>query len=184
MEVRPEIQLKVVLKALPDVILPAIDPANKLAHEQTQLAIGTLQMVAKRLPIAFRYDRDELERYVALSKGLIAEVGATIKSSGMADLEHLATHAADVLDRARAEPVELENAALSLRSAVCELMQEPEVVGNTQVKASMGRLILDASKIELERERALVVDMGFDTDTASLKPIEQQLAPIGKREIR
>lgn len=184
MEVRPEIQLKVVLKALTDVILPAIDPANKLANEQTRLAIGTLQMVAKRLPIAYRYDRDELERYVALSKEVMAEIGPLLESADLAALQGLTSQAADVLDRARAEPVELEETALKLRNCVSTLMEAPAIAANKTAKARMGRLILNASKTELERERALVVDMGFDTDAASLTPIEQQLAPVCKRENR
>ena len=52
MELRPSLQVKIVLKALTDVVLPAVDPNNKLAQEQARLCIGTLQIMASRLPLS------------------------------------------------------------------------------------------------------------------------------------
>lgn len=177
MDIRPEIQIKVILKALTDVILPAVDPANKLAQEQTRLAIGTLQLVAKRLPIAYRYDRNELDRYVELSRELSARVDRDAGGAALGGLQALALQGADVLDRARAEPAELERAIMDLRDTVGAVIETVSASGNAEARAAVRRLVLAAAKTELERERALVVDMNWETDHRThAPPIEQQLA--------
>lgn len=179
MEIRPDIQIQTILKALVDVILPAVDPENKLAQEQTRLAIGTLQLVAKRLPIAYRYDRDELNRYVGLSRGLIAQVGKKAGGRVVTGLEALAAHGADVLDRARAEPAEMEKAIFDLRAMIGELIEAVHAGGDAAAQAAIRQLVLAAAKQELERERAAVVDMGWETDPRThAAPIEAQLPPV------
>lgn len=179
MDVRPDIQLKVVLKALTDVILPAVDPDNKLAQEQTRLAIGTLQLVAKRLPIAYRYDRDELNRYVGLSRDLLSQLDQKAGGASLAALDHLVQRGADIVDRARAEPAEMEQAIMDLRASVGALVETVSASGNAEAKATVKRLVLAAAKTELERERALVVDMNWETDPRThAPPIESQLPPV------
>jgi len=180
MDVRPDIQLRSMVKAMIDVVLPAVDPDNKLAQEQARLIIGTLQLVAKRLPIAYRYDRDELERYVALSRDLVAQVGPALGGQAISDLEQLAARGSDVLDRARAEPAELEQAIFDLRDSVSGLILAARNVTDPETRARLRKLILASSKVELDRERALVVDMGFEPDPAKIPPpIERQLRPVG-----
>jgi hypothetical protein len=179
MEVRPDLQIQVILKALRDVILPAVDKDNKLAQEQTHLAIGTLQLMAKFLPIAYRYDRDELDRYVGLSRDLIAQVGSKTDATAVSNLKTVAARGADVLERARAEPAEMEKAACDLRATVGELIEAVHAGSDNAAKASVQKLILAAAKPELERERAVVIDMGWETDPSThAPPIEKQLPPV------
>jgi hypothetical protein len=47
MELRPTLQLKAVIKAMTDVVLPALDPKNQLAQEQANLCIRTLQILLR-----------------------------------------------------------------------------------------------------------------------------------------
>jgi hypothetical protein len=70
MELRPAFLLQTIVKAMSDVILPAVDPNNKLAQEQARLVIGMLNLVSSRLPLMYRYDRDELSRFLALASTL------------------------------------------------------------------------------------------------------------------
>ncbi|MCK9285355.1 MAG: hypothetical protein M0P39_13860, partial [Rhodocyclaceae bacterium] len=60
MDLRPALQVQTVIKAMTDVVLPAVDPNNKLAQEQARLVIGMLHLVMQRQPLMYRYDRDEL----------------------------------------------------------------------------------------------------------------------------
>jgi hypothetical protein len=180
MEVRPDLQIQVILKALKDVILPAVDKDNKLAQEQTHLAIGTLQLMAKFLPIAYRYDRDELDRYVRLSRDLLAQIGNKADGTAINNLKTVATHGADVLERARAEPAEMEKAVFDLRATVGELIEAVHAGSDGTAKTAVQKLILAAAKPELERERAVVIDMGWETDPSThAPPINTQLPPIG-----
>lgn len=180
MDVRPEIQIQAMVKAMIDVVLPAVDADNKLAQEQARLIIGTMQLVAKRLPIAYRYDVDELRRYVGLARDMIAAVGSGVDAELVADLKALVTRSDDVLDGARSEPAEVENAAFELRAVVGRLVQEASQANtDAGIKKSVRKLVLDASKVELDREVALVSDMGFCNPLeAPRPPIEQQLPPV------
>jgi len=185
MDIRPEIQIRSMIKAMIDVVLPAVDAHNKLAQEQSRLIIATLQLIAKRLPIAYRYDRDELERYVALAQELTEEFGPANAGPSATDLQRLAAQGADILKRAQAEPAELEEAIFELRDRVSALVGEIGAVQDTAVKARLRKVILAASKTELDRERALVVDMGFEADPANVPaPIEMQLPMVGQRHSR
>jgi hypothetical protein len=177
MDVRPELQIQTMIKAMVDVVLPAVDPNHRMAQEQARLVIATLRLVAQRLPIAYRYDRDELERYAALARDVLVQIGAAVPAPTTATLERLVARASDVLDRARAEPAELEAATFEMRAAVGELIQSVDVSGDAPARTRLRKLILEAARTELQRERALVVDMGFETGTAAVPPpIEKQLA--------
>ena len=45
MDVRPELQITSMMKAMEDIVLPAVDPDNRLAQEQARLVIATLRLV-------------------------------------------------------------------------------------------------------------------------------------------
>ena len=179
MEVRPEIQIRAMIKAMVDVVLPAVDPEQKMAQEQARLVIGTLGLIAGRLPVAYRFDRDQLDRYVSLSRELVALDRANGGGGQtLSRLESLAERGADVLKRARAEPSELEFMVFDLRAEVSRLLQSIHNTASPEKWAKVNKLILATSKLELERERALVVAMGFEPDPGSISPIESLLPPV------
>ncbi len=181
MDVRPDLQLQSMIKAMNDIVLPAVDVDNRLAQEQARLIIATLQLVAKRLPIAYRYDRDELGRYLALSRDLLAQVGTSLSDPLVSHLEQLLSEGADVFERARAEPAELEQSVFALRAAVGDLIQETRTRNDTRCRAAVRKLVLAAAKVELDRERALVVDIGFEADPNDMPlPILEQLPPVNR----
>ena len=68
MQMRPEIQIQSILKAMIDVVLPAVDPKNPLAQEQARLVMGMLTVMAGQLPRQYRFDCDELSRLLKLSQ--------------------------------------------------------------------------------------------------------------------
>ena len=179
MEVRPEIQIRAMIKAMVDVVLPAVDPEQKMAQEQARLVIGTLGLIASRLPVAYRFDRDQLDRYVSLSRELVALDKANGEGGqAVSKLESLAERGADVLSRARAEPSELESTVFDLRAEVSSLLQTLHKSSSPEKWNKVNKLILDASKTELDRERALVVAMGFEPKPGSIPPIESLLPQV------
>lgn len=176
MQLRPEIQITSMIKAMTDVILPAVDPGNKLAVEQSQLIVGMLSLMARQLPIQFQFDRDELGRLLASSSDLkkLASADPTVKSC----LDRLAScesAAATVLRQCTVDPAELLVAIREVRQAMGDVVQ---VLGQTddldkQLKAE--RVILDMSKEQLLRDRALVVMQGFERNPAALPSLESLL---------
>lgn len=174
MEMRPTLQILGMIKAMTEVVLPAVDPEHKMAQEQARLVIGMLQLMRQQLPLQFRYDRTELDRYVTLSVQLQQQVQGSAKTQGaMKDLSASAAGAAKVLDRARAEPGELEAAVFELRAKVGALVQAVGADGESAGQDALKHLILDAAKDQLERERSWLIAMGYESDPSSVPPIER-----------
>ena len=107
MDIRPDIQIQSMIKAMIDVVLPAVDPEHKMAQEQARLVIGTLHLIAKRLPLAYRYDCDELHRYVVFARELTSEMGDQLGATGVDELNRLAALGGEILDAARSDPPEI-----------------------------------------------------------------------------
>ena len=64
MQLRPQIQIQTIIKAMMEDVIPALDQTNQLAMQSAQLTIGTLTMIAQHLPLEYRYDCDELARLI------------------------------------------------------------------------------------------------------------------------
>lgn len=183
MQLRPANQIPSLIKALTEVVLPAIDPANTLAQEQARLVIGTLAAILPRLALEYRYDRDELQRSLALAQRLQAALpGAAGAATSLQELAASAAIGAAVMERARAEPAELQEAVRGLRSSVGALIQAVYAQDDSTARASVSTLVQDAAGEQLLRERAWLVGYGFEPDPALIPPIESLLAPVKPAE--
>lgn len=180
MQLRPDIQIQAVLKAFTDVILPALDPANPLAQEQARLCMGHLGLVAARLSLQYRYDRDELERSVSTTRRIRQQSGLpALAPLAVQALAGCQAQAEDVLERARAEPQELIDAVRALREATGKLIKEafendPQGAHTSELQREVSR----SSKEQLLRERSWVLPQGFEADPSAIPAIETLLAPV------
>lgn len=180
MELRPAFQIKAVIKAMTDVILPAVDPEHKLAQEQARLCIGTLQLVLNRLPLDFAFQRDELERFLALARAL-ANAAASQPAAGeaLAELSQTAEKGADVLQRAQADPAELETANFDLREKIGALV--PRLYANAELAEleDVSNLLIENAGEQLVRDRAWLIDQGWEANPDALPPIETLICKQG-----
>lgn len=176
MELRPSLQVKIVLKALTDVVLPAVDPNNKLAQEQARLCIGTLQIMASRLPVAFRYDCDELGRMIALAGNLAeAAAGKSVDADALAALGASRAKAADTLDRAKAAPEDIEQASFELRERIGALIPLLYSANDLDTLKDVGKLITENAREQLIRDRSWLIGQGWEPDPKAIPPIESLL---------
>lgn len=65
-------QLSIVRNTLQQVVLPALDPANKPAGEQLQLSIKTLDACLALLPYRRKFVREQLKLGIAMADELLA----------------------------------------------------------------------------------------------------------------
>jgi hypothetical protein len=173
MELRPGFLLQTIVKAMSDVILPAVDPNNKLAQEQARLVIGMLNLVNSRLPLMYRYDRDELSRFLALASTL-QSLAKDLPGAGeaVAALDSTLESGADVLRRAAAEPGELEVANFNLREKIGALItavySTTDFTKLEQIKAA----ITSHAREQLLRDRSWLISQGWEPDPAAIPDIE------------
>ena len=167
MQLRADIQLQSVIRALTEVVLPAVDSGNALAVEQTQVVIGMLQLMAARLPLQFRYDCDELTRLLALCRALQAHDNGALRN---------AIHAgAEVLDRAQAGPDEVLQAIRELRALSGAVITAIYSDGDDAAREQVAREVLAHAEQQLLRERAWALPQGWESQPESFPPIEDLL---------
>jgi hypothetical protein len=177
MQTRPDLQIKSILKAMNDVVLPAVDPNNKLAQEQVRLCMGLLGLMARQLPLQFRFDCDELARLTAFAAELqgIATGGGEHTREAIAELEARGAEASALLDRAKAAPSEIERSVRTLREATGALISSVFRDGDATVQDRVQKATLAMSKEQLLRERAWVITQGWEPDPKAVPPIEELL---------
>ena len=178
MELRTEIQIKSMIKALTDVVLPAVDPINQLAVEQTRLVIGMLSLMSQQLPIQFQFDRDELQRLLGFTATLLTDEAP--EPGYAAALEHLAaTHRAGarVLEHCVVDPATLLQAVHDLRAATSDLVAAVPATEDSAVIERVERTVMVHAKEQLLRDRSLLLPQGWELDPGAIPAIETLLAP-------
>jgi len=171
-QLQPEIILVSTIKSLRDVVAPAVDPTNKLAQEQVQVAIGLLSLLAQRLPHQFRFACDELQRLLEFANSLQT---LTTDANNATTLSETIALSADVMRRAQAEPHELETAIRALREITSTSVDATYRTASSDEKSQVKKLVLDYSAEQLKRDRAWVIAQGWEEHPENLASIETLL---------
>ena len=179
MDIKPDIQIQVMIKAMEDTVLPSVNREDPMAFEQANLVLKSLRVLQARLPIWFSYTLDELNRYIQLS----AEVLSLVVSEGPAyrELQSASQEAERLNSEPGVLPQQMEESIGRCRTAIVRLMAEAEAAGQIIVGSEVGKKILDAAALQLQRERAWLVPFGFEADIEPDNDIEKQLAPFLKK---
>jgi len=177
MQMRPAIQLQSIMKSMKDNVLPAIDPTNKLAVEQAKLIVGMLNLMSQCMDLEYRYDRDELERTIGFATLLQRQAkGGPDTKAAQEDLASAVARGADVLDRAKAEPSELEDTVRTLRARAGAVVQAICAEGDPESKEAVRESVLANAKEQLLRERSWLIMQGWEADPSEVPPIESLIA--------
>ncbi len=171
MYLRPSLQLATSLRAMTEVIIPAIDQSNKMAVEQAHLVVGMLSLLNTYLPVSFAYDMDELQRSVALHD----EIVRITKSPPPAEpASHEAAEVAAARTLLEAPPIspdQLELAVRTMRAALGALVTTTFEHGDEEERQAVGRAVLTSAKDQLLRERVLMVSQGWESQPETLPPL-------------
>lgn len=157
-----DLQLKVVLKALREVVLPAVDPANGVALEQLHLAMMTVDLVRGQMPFRHQRIRQELRN----ARDLAAQV-ADAGGSGIA--VDLIAEAEAALGDPEGSEAALDAIRLRILSAV------EEVVATSGGKAEIARAVIAATRPQTLLTRAWCAPAGFEVDPQHVPPLDSLL---------
>lgn len=172
MELHPSLQIRTLLKSMSEVILPAVDPVNKPAVEEARQVIAMLQLLLQRAPLQYRYDRDELARFLELSAALqnhargIPAVAAQVQA-----LTDTAAAGADVLERACIEPADLQAASGALRERIGGLLSAIYAQDDWSNLGNITACVNTHAQGQMLRERAWLAPQGWEGDAAGLPDI-------------
>ncbi|MDE2596601.1 MAG: hypothetical protein KGL44_06970 [Sphingomonadales bacterium] len=154
-------QLQVALRALEEVVAPALGGAEKHVVEQFHLALLTIGFVKTRLPDVRRYARMELAGFVALADQSAACAGDCPALTAAAE------NGRAVLASAEVDTAEIEQASRRLRDEVAALGSNCQ---DSAVRSRLDRLVVDHATILTAQARQWAMPFGFE-----LKP--EELAP-------
>lgn len=169
MELRPEYLLPVIAKALQDVVLPVLDEHQQVAQEQLKLAIGFLNLMAQNGPLQFAFDVDELRRLTVHATALGEAVGGSAASTATIAAGQAAGDGAGI------DPSEIVAATRQLRIGVSAMIEQGHARGDKALDATISGLVNEFSRVQLCRERAWVLPMGFENGQDAVPSIASQL---------
>ena len=138
--------LKAVMKALSDVVEPALDPADPLAREQLRLAIEYVGFVRKRIDYLHGRERFDLRHYAGVA--LLAQAGARTD--------------------------QLREGAMELGHVVSTVVQGLGSLPAPMATA-LRRIVLDATEEKLHFERLWYAPVGFEAVLPTGRSLEDFL---------
>ncbi len=174
-----ELRLQSMLRAMLEVIQPAIDPSRQLAIDQANIMIGTLRILLDQHDKTYQFRTAELRQYSALVRDLtdIAQGGSETHASARAAKALLAQVEA-IAGLPIPSQAALTELVVAIRTAADELLRAAYADGTAAFRKAADRLVLDQAGKELLRERAWVRRAGFEADPSVLPPIEELLTDL------
>lgn len=157
-----DLQLSVVIKALRDVVAPAVDAANLVAVEQLHLALATLGMVRARLPHLHAVARQELANALALASAVDAQ----------GEIGKLIADGREVLGDPQTATAALDSVRVRLLDAVSEYVASPF---DPEQQRRIDRAIIAHSKPQCDLARAWSLPAGFEPNPGEVMEIERLL---------
>lgn len=148
-----DVQLQVALRALNEVVAPALGDAEKHVVEQLHLAIATISFVKLRLPDARRFARMELADYLRLAKGI------TALPASDDTLSALIAKGDALLESATADTADIEVVTRILRERVTLLASE---CTDAAVRREIDRMVLEQGGALLNQNRQWASFYGFE----------------------
>ena len=156
-----DLQLQAVIKALGDTVMPALDPANRVAAEQLSLSLATLGMVRARLPLASRREWQELQNMIGLGEAVAALGDFNALDAALAD-------AAVVRDDANPQPFARTKATRAIGAAT-------SAVVTAGASDAVMRAVVTHSKPATDLSRAWSLPAGFEPDPDEVPALESLL---------
>lgn len=163
-----QIQLQVTLRALREVVAPALDQKDKQALEQLHLSVATLEFMQKRLPYARRYHRTELDHLIGLARQVI-EITATARSATAESLAKAISLGNQELNRPEAEVEDYLIVSRQLRDLISGAVAD---AAGQPFEARLDTLIVNATEYLLLRERVWCLPLGFELSPQDLPDLD------------
>ena len=155
-----DLRLRTLMRALSEVILPAIDPKNSLAQEQARLVLGHLHVMSQQVGREASLDALEDEGTRQLAFALLAAADGGVH-----------TRAAQA-----ALALAVNGSRAAMLEAIDELIFASGIDGSADFRQHSTRIVLDDARASSWRGRAWFKAMGFDATPDALPDIPALLA--------
>ncbi|MGE0231911.1 MAG: hypothetical protein AB7O39_14190 [Flavobacteriaceae bacterium] len=168
-----DVGLRAVVRALADVVTPAVDEENALALEQLRLSIDYIEFVAARLEYLNDREVFDLRHHLAMAKR-IAEIVDDSDLPAYGRLE-AAVERADAILSGNVTPMrELKDATAGLAAALADIVRAAPAMAEATARA-VEKAVIDASKERIAFERSWYQPLGFDPNPHEVPSVREVL---------
>lgn len=175
-----DVALRSVVRALADVVAPAIDPDNSRAKEQLRLSIDYIEFVLGRLDFMYRRELLELHHYLGMARavhGIVGPPGLCRDAALEAAIERggqtLAEHGAPVR--------RMKDATAALAAAIAAVVRAAPGL-EAAVRSSIEQTVVRMGRERIEFERSWYLPLGFDPDPGDVRPLHEVMdEPFNER---
>lgn len=159
-----ELRLDSMRRAVAEVILPAIDPANSLAVEQAMLLLGHFGLLIDQVGKADVYARLCFDDLAKMASAIEAQGGPVTQAAAAALSTAIGTST-------KTGEADYRSGASALEA----LIRAADVDAEASFRLALRKQVLAFGKRQATRDRSWFAASGFDPDAASLPSIETML---------
>jgi hypothetical protein len=153
-----DVALKSVVRALSDVVAPAIDPNAALAKEQLRLAVEYLNFAITRVDHLYERAAFELRQHLEMAKA-VRQVVAGLPVAAV--LDSPVVHGENLVSVTSLRIDDLRQASTALAAGITTVIRELEA-SDKQLRSDLGRTVAVATKDRIAFERSWYAPLGID----------------------
>ncbi len=164
------------IRALGEVVLPAIDKSDSMALEQTQLVIGLLALMAEHWDKTLLLEMAELRAHLQLGRALEAAAAggaathAALEASRRATASMAPLASVDIPTQA-----ELRTANVALRTSITELLAAARSDGAAEFRSRATALVIAHAAEQNRLARSWFAKSHLDADWRRLPSVVELL---------
>lgn len=172
-----ELRLKSMLRAMTEVLIPALDPKSQLAMDQAQLIVGNLKLLLLQHDKSYQFAMVELREYADLVRGMLDTAdGGPESAAAKARAEAVLASVAPVAALDIPTQSALVDQVSAIKQAADGLLAASFADGDPVFRQAASKLVLAQGEKQVLRERAWVAPAGFEMDPGALPSVEELLA--------
>ncbi|MCB1476316.1 MAG: hypothetical protein H6883_05710 [Rhodobiaceae bacterium] len=164
-----DVGLRAVVRALADVVTPAVDESNSLAREQLRLSIDYIEFVAARLEYLNDREVFDLRNHLAMARNIVQILGDAA-APGHSTLVAAIGQGETALSSGAVPMRSLKDATASLAAAVADVVRSASEMEQSVARA-IEKAVIDSSKERIAFERAWYEPLGFDPNPGNVPSV-------------
>jgi hypothetical protein len=168
-----DIRIQNLVKAIEQVVLPAVDPENKLAQEQARLVIAHLHLIGQQWDKAHVFETQSLKAMCKLAAALVGTSAGGSETMATAARVKAAAEAIDFSELTMANAV--AQVITALGTEVDALIFAISADGSDACRRASKEVILEYSARQARRERVWFAGNALDPNRAELVSIDEML---------
>jgi hypothetical protein len=162
-----DMRIRTMIKAMTELVLPAIATENHAAVEQAKLVTASLALLMEQFDYSHWFEVADIRSHAQLANDLaaLADLPAAAAAQQAAD------RATALADRWDVRLSDVREEGRLLRDAVCALVEGLMALDDLDVQKRTTGLVLEQSNGQIMRERSFVAKTNFDVYPDTLLPL-------------